>query len=81
MKIVIINFIPLMQQSSRDFFMLFSKSFLTSLFSGSVATLQIVSEQLLFGNLLSLGLLSVLFRAAKLIRRFAKKLKHLPCRF
>ena len=50
MKIVIIDFIPLMQQSSRDFFMLFSKSFLTSLFSRSVATLLIVSDQLLFEN-------------------------------
>ncbi len=66
MKIVIINFISLMQQSSRDFFMLlFSKSFLTTLFSGSDATLLIVSEQLLFGNLLSPDLLSVLFGAAK----------------
>jgi len=38
--------------------MLFRRSFFTSLLSGSVATLVMVSDQLLIGNLLSPGLFS-----------------------
>ncbi len=49
-----------MQQSSRNCFILVRRSFLTSLFRGSVATLVIVSDQLLIGNLLSPGLFSTL---------------------
>ena len=48
-----------MQQSSTNCFMLLSKSFFTSLFNGSVAILLIVSDQLLFGNLLFPGLFSM----------------------
>ena len=40
--------------------MLLMRSFFTSLFSGSVATLVILSDQLLIGNLLSPGLFSIL---------------------